>query len=333
MLFTLTLHICKQFVERFGNIVLVIDEVHTIVGAGDAEGGMNAANILKPALSRGEIQVIGATTLAEYRKYIEKDAALERRFQPILVDEPSIESTVNILLGIKKYYEGFHGINIPDSVIRRAVVLSERYITDRYLPDKAIDLLDEACSYQALNTDCIGALCEWEEKAKTTAILQEELENSTPSDAEMEEHYRKLADLKQQSLVEQERRLDAMMDKAQTLGEMLAIEDKLTDVRAQINALNKQIQLMDKSVDYSYVYVELSEVIEYHVEDPTYLQRLGASFGDSFVNFAEVLGEVLIIFVWILPFLLVGGVIAIVAVTISQKKKRTKKNDSEKEEK
>ena len=136
-----------------------------------------------------------------------------------------------------------------------------------------------------------------------------------------------------ESLVEQERRLDAMMDKAQTLGEMLAIEDKLTDVRAQINALNKQIQLMDKSVDYSYVYVELSEVIEYHVEDPTYLQRLGASFGDSFVNFAEVLGEVLIIFVWILPFLLVGGVIAIVAVTISQKKKRTKKNDSEKEEK
>ena len=136
-----------------------------------------------------------------------------------------------------------------------------------------------------------------------------------------------------ESLVEQERRLEAMMDKAQTLGEMLAIEDKLTDVRAQINALNKQIQLMDKSVDYSYIYVELSEVIEYHVEDPTYLQRLGESFGDSFVNFVEVLGEVLIIFVWILPFLLVGGVIAIVAITISLKKKRTKKNDSEKNEK
>lgn len=136
-----------------------------------------------------------------------------------------------------------------------------------------------------------------------------------------------------ESLVEQESRLDAMMDKAQTLSEMLAIEDKLTDVRAEINALNKQIQLMDKSVDYSYVYVELSEVIEYHVEDPTYLQRLGESFGDSFVNFAEVLGEALIIFIWILPFLLVGGTIAIVAVTISLKKKRTKKNDSEKNEK
>lgn len=136
-----------------------------------------------------------------------------------------------------------------------------------------------------------------------------------------------------ESLVEQESRLEAMMDKAQTLSEMLAIEDKLTDVRAEINALNKQIQLMDKSVDYSYVYVELSEVIEYHVEDPTYLQRLGESFGDSFVNFAEVLGEALIIFIWILPFLLVGGTIAIVAITISLKKKRTKKNDSEKNEK
>lgn len=136
-----------------------------------------------------------------------------------------------------------------------------------------------------------------------------------------------------ESLVEQESRLDAMMDKAQTLSEMLAIEDKLTDVRAQINSLNKQIQLMDKSVDYSYVYVELSEVIEYHVEDPTYLQRLGESFGGSFVNFAEVLGEALIIFIWILPFLLVGGTIAIVAITISLKKKRTKKNDSEKNEK
>lgn len=136
-----------------------------------------------------------------------------------------------------------------------------------------------------------------------------------------------------ESLVEQESRLEAMMDKAQTLSEMLAIEDKLTDVRAEINALNKQIQLMDKSVDYSYVYVELSEVIEYHVEDPTYLQRLGESFGDSFVNFAEVLGEALIIFIWILPFLFVGGTIAIVAITISLKKKRTKKNDSEKNEK
>jgi ATP-dependent Clp protease ATP-binding subunit ClpA len=133
-------------VRKQGNIILVIDEVHTIVGAGDAEGSMNAANILKPALSRGEIQVIGATTFAEYRKHIEKDAALERRFQPVTVSEPSIEDSVEILKGIRKYYEDFHDVDISDEMCRKAVTLSERYITDRFLPDKAIDLLDEACS-------------------------------------------------------------------------------------------------------------------------------------------------------------------------------------------
>jgi ATP-dependent Clp protease ATP-binding subunit ClpA len=133
-------------VRKQGNIILVIDEVHTIVGAGDAEGSMNAANILKPALSRGEIQVIGATTFAEYRKHIEKDAALERRFQPVTVSEPSIEDSVEILKGIRRYYEDFHDVDISDEMCRKAVVLSERYITDRFLPDKAIDLLDEACS-------------------------------------------------------------------------------------------------------------------------------------------------------------------------------------------
>jgi ATP-dependent Clp protease ATP-binding subunit ClpA len=133
-------------VRKQGNIILVIDEVHTIVGAGDAEGSMNAANILKPALSRGEIQVIGATTFAEYRKHIEKDAALERRFQPVTVSEPSIEDSVEILKGIRRYYEDFHDVDISDEMCRKAVTLSERYITDRFLPDKAIDLLDEACS-------------------------------------------------------------------------------------------------------------------------------------------------------------------------------------------
>ncbi len=133
-------------VRRQGNIILVIDEVHNIVGAGDAEGSMNAANILKPALSRGEIQVIGATTFAEYRKYIEKDAALERRFQPVTVAEPSIPDSVEILKGIRHYYEDFHDVTISDEMCQLAVTLSERYITDRYLPDKAIDLLDEACS-------------------------------------------------------------------------------------------------------------------------------------------------------------------------------------------
>jgi len=133
-------------VKRLGNIILMIDEVHSIVGAGDAEGSMNAANILKPALSRGEIQVIGATTLTEYRKYIEKDSALERRFQPIMVDEPSIEESVEIIKGIAPYYEGFHRVTISADMCRMAVTMSERYITDRYLPDKAIDLIDEAAS-------------------------------------------------------------------------------------------------------------------------------------------------------------------------------------------
>ena len=133
-------------VKKQGNIILVIDEVHNIVGAGDAEGSMNAANILKPALSRGEIQVIGATTFAEYRKHIEKDSALERRFQPVIVSEPSINDSIGIIKGIARYYESFHGVKISEEMCRQAVILSERYITDRFLPDKAIDLIDEACS-------------------------------------------------------------------------------------------------------------------------------------------------------------------------------------------
>ena len=133
-------------IRKHGNIILVIDEVHNIVGAGDAEGSMNAANILKPALSRGEIQVIGATTFTEYRKHIEKDSALERRFQPVTVNEPSIEDSIAIIRGIAHYYEDFHGVAIPDEMCRQSVLMSERYITDRFLPDKAIDLIDEACS-------------------------------------------------------------------------------------------------------------------------------------------------------------------------------------------
>ena len=133
-------------IRKMGNVILVIDEVHNIVGAGDAEGSMNAANILKPALSRGEIQVIGATTFTEYRKHIEKDTALERRFQPVTVNEPNMEDTLKILKGIAHYYEQFHGVKIPEGILRQAVLLSERFITDRFLPDKAIDLIDEACS-------------------------------------------------------------------------------------------------------------------------------------------------------------------------------------------
>ncbi|MBQ3216989.1 MAG: ATP-dependent Clp protease ATP-binding subunit [Oscillospiraceae bacterium] len=147
-------------IKACGNIILVIDEVHNLVGAGDAEGSMSAANILKPALSRGEIQVIGATTFAEYRKYIEKDAALERRFQPVTVAEPTIEEAVAIIRGIAPYYELYHGVKVSAEIARQAVVLSERYITDRYLPDKAIDLLDEACSDLNLNTKEISDLAE-----------------------------------------------------------------------------------------------------------------------------------------------------------------------------
>ena len=146
-------------VKEAGNIILFIDEIHNLVGAGDsAEGSMNAANILEPALSRGEIQVIGATTFKEYRKYIEKDAALERRFQPITVEEPSIAEAVDVMLGIKPYYEGYHTVTIPDTIVKKAVYLSERYVTDRFLPDKAIDLLDEACACASLENKAIDEL-------------------------------------------------------------------------------------------------------------------------------------------------------------------------------
>ncbi len=147
-------------VKKLGNIILVIDEVHSIVGAGDAEGSMNAANILKPALSRGEIQVIGATTLTEYRKYIEKDSALERRFQPVMVEEPSVDEAVEIIRGIAPYYEGFHHVSISPDMCRLAVTMSERYITDRYLPDKAIDLIDEASSDVNLHNQELARLAE-----------------------------------------------------------------------------------------------------------------------------------------------------------------------------
>lgn len=165
-------------VKADGNVILFIDEVHNLVGTGDAEGSMNAANILKPALSRGEIQVIGATTFTEYRKYIEKDSALERRFQPVTVAEPSIQDTVDVLIGIKSYYENYHRVKISNELVKKAVVLSERYITDRFLPDKAIDLLDESCACAALrNTamdeyDAVNAQCS-DMKSQEDALVSE----------------------------------------------------------------------------------------------------------------------------------------------------------------
>ena len=158
-------------IKKLGNIILVIDEVHNIVGAGDAEGSMNAANILKPALSRGEIQVIGATTLTEYRKYIEKDSALERRFQPVMVEEPSIEDSVKIIQGIAPYYEKYHFVSISPEMCRLAVTMSERYITDRFLPDKAIDLIDEACSDVNLHNKALAR--EVEVKKELEALEKE----------------------------------------------------------------------------------------------------------------------------------------------------------------
>ena len=164
-------------VKEAGNIILFIDEIHNLVGAGDsAEGSMNAANILKPALSRGEIQVIGATTFKEYRKYIEKDAALERRFQPVTIEEPSLLDAEEILMGVKGYYEGFHGVTIPDSIVKKAVILSERYVTDRYLPDKAIDLLDEACASSSLENKAIDELYLANKKIAECSVKLEELE-------------------------------------------------------------------------------------------------------------------------------------------------------------
>ncbi len=177
--------------KTLGNIILVIDELHNIMGAGEAEGAMNAANILKPALSRGEIQVIGATTLNEYRKHIEKDSALERRFQPVIVDEPSVDDTIEILKGIKHYYENYHRVKISDDVLKAAAVLSERYITDRFLPDKAIDVIDEAGSRANLKN--VG-LVELEALKEELKKVQEEKEYAVSADSI--EDYQKAADLK-----------------------------------------------------------------------------------------------------------------------------------------
>ena len=181
-------------VKKAGNVILFIDEIHSLVGAGDAEGSMNAANILKPALSRGEIQVIGATTFDEYRSHIEKDAALERRFQPVTVNEPSIEDSVQVLEGIKQYYESFHNVKISDEIVRRCVVMAERYITDRYLPDKAIDLMDEASS-----------CCNMENKKLIEySELSRKLEQLDQQETEMQQaenvDYEKLAELRSERL-------------------------------------------------------------------------------------------------------------------------------------
>ncbi len=204
-------------VKSDGNVILFIDEVHNLVGTGDAEGSMNAANILKPALSRGEIQVIGATTFNEYRKYIEKDSALERRFQPVTIEEPSIENSVKILMGIKGYYEEYHRVKVSDDILRKAVVMSERYINDRFLPDKAIDLLDEACSSASLRNT----------KAAEYDSLMSQVEELKQQEEELQENpesldYEELAKIRAE-LIRLSARVDEIKDEA--LGSRVTEDD------------------------------------------------------------------------------------------------------------
>ena len=246
-------------VKQLGNVILFIDEVHNLVGAGDAEGSMNAANIMKPALSRGEVQVIGATTFSEYRKHIEKDAALERRFQPVTVEEPSIDGAVDIMRGIKGYYEKFHGVSIDDETVREAVLLSERYITDRYLPDKAIDLIDEAASAASIGNEGYNRRVRAEkEYAALSTALEETQPDGTP------EAYEKIADLKAQKCkLEEEltalRAQPALKISREQLADVIEIwtgipaarirEDELTKLRCLGDRLKKRVIGQDEAVD------------------------------------------------------------------------------------
>ena len=211
-------------VKAAGNIILFIDEIHTIVGTGDSEGSMSAANILKPALSRGEIQVIGATTFNEYRKNIEKDSALERRFQPVIVKEPSVEETYQVLLGLREYYENYHRVKASDYILREAVVLSERYISDRFLPDKAIDLLDEACACASLRSPQLTEYEKLSRESQSLVKLEEEMESDLQN-----VDYEKLAQIKSQSLAVRQQ-LDALTP-------------QIADIQVTVEDLAKVIEL------------------------------------------------------------------------------------------
>ncbi len=220
-------------VKKLGNIILVIDELHNIVGAGDAEGAMSAANILKPALARGDIQVIGATTLSEYRKYIEKDSALERRFQPIIIEEPSVLETIEILKGIRGYYENYHQVKITDDVIEKAAILSERYITDRFLPDKAIDLIDEAGSRANLKNKALATVFELK---KQLELIKAEKDNAANEDSI--ENYQRAADLKMQECSIQQS-IDKITDEMEDV--YLTVEDIATVIELQTKIPVKKI--------------------------------------------------------------------------------------------
>ncbi len=256
-------------IRKQGNVILVIDEVHNIVGAGDAEGSMNAANILKPALSRGEIQVIGATTFAEYRKHIEKDSALERRFQPVTVNEPSIEDSVEIIKGIAHYYEQYHGVRIPDEMCRRAVIMSERYITDRFLPDKAIDLIDEACSDVNLKDETINRRMLAQRDLENVRFEREALMSAEPpkgddANEQLDKRYERIAQLRSKEMqLEQElKTLDSADAPELTVDNLARIielwtkipastikEDELQRLSQLDKRLKEHIVGQDKAVD------------------------------------------------------------------------------------
>ena len=257
-------------IRKQGNIILVIDEVHTIVGAGDAEGSMNAANILKPALSRGEIQVIGATTFTEYRKHIEKDSALERRFQPVTVNEPSIEDSILILKGIAHYYEEFHGVTVPDEMCEKAVTMSERYITDRFLPDKAIDLLDEACSDVNLKHPDINRRMELERDLENLRFEREALMSADApqgmelTDEMLDQRYARIAELRSREMQREEelKELNARPRPALTVDNLARIielwtripassikEDELERLAGLNERLKKHVVGQDEAID------------------------------------------------------------------------------------
>ncbi len=232
-------------VKAEGNIILFIDEIHNLVGTGDSEGSMNAANILKPALSRGEIQVIGATTFNEYRKYIEKDAALERRFQPVTVNEPTIDETVDVLRGIKQYYENHHRVHVSDVILKQAARLSERYITDRYLPDKAIDLLDEACACCSLRHQELTDYDKLNAKMHELTIQEEELEQAEEVD------YQKLAEVKaelmrtRESAKQMEQQISGIQVELDDLAKVIELWTGIPASKIQENELKKVAHLAD----------------------------------------------------------------------------------------
>lgn len=232
-------------VKAEGNIILFIDEIHNLVGTGDSEGSMNAANILKPALSRGEIQVIGATTFNEYRKYIEKDAALERRFQPVTVNEPTIDETVDVLRGIKQYYENHHRVHVSDAILKQAARLSERYITDRYLPDKAIDLLDEACACCSLRHQELTDYDKLNARMHELTIQEEELEQAEEVD------YQKLAEVKaelmrtRESAKQMEQQISGIQVEVDDLAKVIELWTGIPASKIQENELKKVAHLAD----------------------------------------------------------------------------------------